>query len=52
MTHQSSFADVQYNQNLDLIKDQIAELQRLSQDHELNEMKLIEQVFNSLNVDK
>lgn len=36
---------MQYNQNLELIQQQIAELQKLSQDHEINESKLIDQVF-------
>ena len=38
---------MQYNQNLELIQQQIAELQKLSQDHEINESKLIDQVFFS-----
>lgn len=45
LTRQSSMADLQYNQNLELIQQQIAELQKLSEDHEINEAKLIEQVL-------
>lgn len=44
ISRQSSFMDIQYNQNLELIQQQVADLQRLADDHEINESKLIEQV--------
>lgn len=35
---------MQYNQDLEKIQQQMVELQKLADDHEINEAKLIEQV--------